>query len=86
MAALDPIAKSAIGRRSSTAARGDPAYTMPQELDVLGAHAEDCESGRDRFFDLRCQLDAARSFVASRVVSTFLLTAVVLALVFWLLD
>jgi len=84
VSALDPIAKSADDARPSTAARGDPAYTRPQELAALGAHAEDCESVRGPFFGLRCQLDAARSFVASRVVSTLLLAAVLLGLVLWL--
>jgi len=59
---------------------------MPHDLDALGAHAEHCESVRGRFFDLRCHLDAARSFVASKVVSTFLLTAVLVAVVFWLVG
>ena len=83
---LDPFAKSGVARGSSTAAHRDPDHTTPQDLDGLRAHAENCESVRGRFFDLRCQADAIRSFAASRIVSTSLSVFVVLALIFWLVG
>ena len=83
---LDTLAKTGARRGSSTAAHRDPAHTTPQDLDGLRAHAEDCDAVRGRFFDLRCQADAVRSFAASRIVSTSLSILVVLALIFWLVG
>jgi hypothetical protein len=56
--------------RWSTSAFPDAAGTSPMELSALGAHVERCIGGRERWFSLRCAIDAVHEFVAPRIMTT----------------
>jgi hypothetical protein len=66
--------------RWSTATISDAADTSPMELSALGAHIDRCLGCRDRWFRLRCAVDAVHEFVAPRFVTTLCIAAAVLGL------
>jgi hypothetical protein len=68
----------------STASFGAPADTSPMELSALGSHLSVCRPLGARLCALRCGAEAMHGFVASRFVTTLLLTALAIGLV-WLM-
>lgn len=57
----------------STASFGEATETSPVELSALGEHLALCRSLSGRLFALRCALEAARDFVAARVVTSLVI-------------
>ncbi len=65
----------------TTASVGAHADTSPVELSVLGDHLGRCQTGRGRWFALRCAAEATHGLVAPRFVTTLVVAAVLLAIV-----
>lgn len=63
----------------STSSLPFTAETLPREQSALGEHLEHCRALTGRLFALRCWADAAHRFVASRFVTTVLLSATLFA-------
>lgn len=70
----------AADARWSTASIPFAADSLPMELSVLGEHLDHCRALTGPLFALRCWADAARRFVASRLVTSALLGAALIAL------
>lgn len=64
----------------STSSFGEAADTSPMELAVLGEHLDACKGARGRLHTLRCVGEALRAFMASRIVTTVALVAVMIGL------
>lgn len=64
----------------STSSLPFAAESLPRERSALGEHLEHCRAMTGRLFTLRCWADAAHRFVASRFVTTVLLSAALIAL------
>ncbi len=63
----------------STASFGSDAATSPMELSALGDHFARCQGARGRMFALRCAAEATHGFVASRFVTTLVITVALIA-------
>ncbi len=70
----------AADARWSTASIPFASDSLPMELSALGEHLGHCRAVTGRLFALRCWADAARRFVASRLVTTALLSATLIAI------
>lgn len=64
----------------STSSFGHGADTSPDELATLGAHLDRCRRASGKLFLLQCQVESMKGFASSRVVTTFVLIALVIAL------
>jgi hypothetical protein len=62
----------------STASFDDATDTSPMELSVLGEHLDACTRTRGRWFALRCGVEQMNVFMASRVVTTLALAALLI--------
>jgi hypothetical protein len=62
----------------STASFGDSADTSPMELSALGAHMAACKTLTGRLFAARCAAEAMHGFVASRIVTTLVVAALLI--------
>ncbi len=60
----------------STASFGEAADTSPMELAALGDHLHACIGERGRWFTLHCLAETLGGFMASRVVTTVTLAAI----------
>ena len=69
---------------SPTSARSDEPHTSPHELRALVIHA--AASRKGLLFRIRAALDALRSFLAGRMISTIVVVAILMSLLFFLLD
>ncbi len=70
----------AAGPSWSTASFGDAVDTSPMELSALGDHLLLCRSLSGRLFVLRCAAEAARDFVAARLITTLVVLVLILGL------
>jgi hypothetical protein len=61
--------------RWSTSSFGHSADTSPAELSQLGAHLRTCRSISGRWFTLLCGGEAVHRFLASRIVTTLVIVA-----------
>ena len=68
----------------STASFGHDAETSPMELSALGLHLKHCKEASGRWFAARCVADAVHAFVAGRMVTTWLVVALLLATGLWM--
>lgn len=64
--------------RWSTASFGDTADTSPMELSALGDHMDACRPLKGRLFAARCAAEAMHGFVASRLVTTLVVAALLI--------
>ncbi len=62
----------------STASYGDTADTSPVELSALGDHLDACKPLKGRWFAARCMAEAMHGFVASRLVTTLVVAALLI--------
>ena len=62
----------------STASFGDNADTSPMELSALGAHRVACKPLKGHLFAARCAAEAMHGFVASRLVTTLVVAALLI--------
>ena len=62
----------------STASFRDATDTSPMELSVLGEHLDACTPAHGRWFALQCGVERMNVFVASRVVTTVALAALLI--------
>lgn len=69
----------------STTSYGHSADTTPMDLNALGDHVSRCRADSSRFSGLQCAAQALHGMVASRFVTTLVLTAVVIAIVLMVL-
>ncbi|MEO8082118.1 MAG: hypothetical protein ABI641_16400 [Caldimonas sp.] len=75
-----------VGRPASSVARRQPwstasfpgaADTSPMELGALGAHVRRCNGLRGRLFAVHCAADSLVGFLAPRLTTTVVVTALV---------
>lgn len=71
--------KALVGPCWSTASFGDNTDTSPLELTELGEHMQTCNGSKGRLFGLHSAAHAVQGFVASRFVTTLVLTALLIA-------
>jgi len=77
---VDPNAvEEAPGWRTSSF--GGPTNTSPAELSALEDHLQRCDRSRDRLFSVRAALEAVNAFVATRLVTTLVLSSLAVAAV-----
>ncbi len=62
----------------STASFGDTADTSPMELSALGDNMDTCKPLKGRLFVARCAAEAMHGFVASRLVTTLVVAALLI--------
>lgn len=62
----------------STASFGDSADTSAMEFSALGAHMAACKTLTGRMFAARCAAEAMHGFVASRIVTTLVVAALLI--------
>lgn len=70
----------------STSAFGDPTDLSTVELMALGDHLGLCRSPHGLLFALRCAAETSRGFVASRCVTTLVITMLFAGLTAWVLQ
>jgi hypothetical protein len=68
----------AAAPRWTTSSFSAEADSLPMELSALGEHLALCQSVTGRMFALRCWADAAHRFVATRLVTTLVVTCVLI--------
>lgn len=61
----------------STASFGHAPDTSPMELTTLGDHLDFCRGQGGRWFVLRCRAEALQAFMASHIVTTMVIVALV---------
>jgi hypothetical protein len=61
----------------STSSFGHAAIASPAELSELGAHLHTCSGSSGYLFALQCGGEAVHRFLAPRIVTTFVVAAVV---------
>lgn len=66
--------------RWSTAALSAAAGASPIELSVLGKHLHACTRAHGRWFALQCGVEQVSGFVASRIVTTLALAALLMGI------
>lgn len=71
----------AFSPRWTTATMADAPGTVPMELSQLGEHVNRCKGSRDRWFALKCSVDAVNEFIAPRFVTSLVIVGGVFALV-----
>lgn len=64
----------------STSSFGDTADTSPIELSALGEHLDRCRAVKGRLFSARCVAEGMHGFVASRLVTTLVVAAVLIGI------
>jgi hypothetical protein len=64
----------------STSCFGHDAQPLPDELATLGAHLSHCRQACGKLFVLRCHAESIKRFATSRVVTTFALFMLLMAL------
>jgi hypothetical protein len=75
-----------ISARSwSTSTQGHPVGSSPVDLSALGEHMEACQGGHRHLTRLHCVAQSMHGFIASRLVSSLVLVAVLFGLAYWLL-
>lgn len=62
----------------STASFGHAPDTLPADLDTLGEHLGRCRGQGGRWFVLRCRAEAMQVFVASHIVTTLVVVALLI--------
>ncbi len=67
--------------RWSTTSHGQTTDTSPGELSALGEHLDVCSAASGRLFGLRCQAQKLHGFLAPRLISTLVVVALLVALV-----
>lgn len=59
----------------STSSFGELPVSSPQELSTLGEHLHGCRGGGGRLFAVACGAESVHRFIASRVVTTLVIAA-----------
>jgi hypothetical protein len=79
MSTSPPHAAPAAQAHWTTSSFGACAESSPMELSVLREHLDLCSGQHRRWFRARCAADAVRRFVASRLVTTCVVVALLIA-------
>lgn len=69
----------------TTASFGAAADTSPMELSALGDHLYVCKAPHGRLFALHCVVESMHGFVAARFVTTIVVAALLIGVVFLML-
>jgi hypothetical protein len=68
----------------STAAFGQRGAVVESDLSSLGAHLHECRVAHQRLFSARCVAEMANNFAAARIVSSWVVLALI-GVTVWLL-